>query len=100
MRGFALALTTLAPVAITLIAGLALQHRLAGGGGEAEEAALLAASGGLASRNGPTLDLRLAGGAVLALTDRRRCGDLPCPAPLATRYRFRGWDAQAGGYRR
>ena len=65
----------------------------------ADEVAALAASGGLAERRGPQLDLRLASGALLTLTDRQRCGDLPCPAEIAVHYRYLGWDGAAGGYR-
>jgi hypothetical protein len=63
-----------------------------------EESAALSATGGLAWRDGPSLHLHLKGGAVLTLTDRVTCGDLACPASLATQYRFRGWDSRAGGY--
>ena len=64
-----------------------------------EEAAALAASGGIAWRDGPELHLRLKGGELLTLADRADCGDLPCPAGLERHYRYLGWSSAAGGYR-
>jgi hypothetical protein len=64
-----------------------------------DEAAALAASNGLAWRNGPALQLRMKSGEVLTLTDRATCGDLACPGFIAVHYRYLGWDAEGGGYR-
>lgn len=101
--------TRLLIVALALaaaVAGLALFNRPppAPGAGpapppEPDEPAALAASGGIARRDGAALQLRLKGGELLTLTDRTRCGDLPCPAGLARRYRYLGWNAAGGGYR-
>jgi hypothetical protein len=66
--------------------------------GPAAEAAALADSHGLATRSGPALNLRMKSGEVVTLTDRVRCGDLDCPAGLATSYRYQGWDEKVGGY--
>ncbi len=65
---------------------------------DADETAALAASNGLAWRDGPALSLRLKSGEVLSLTDHLNCGDLPCPPDLTTQYRFMGWDTRNGGY--
>lgn len=65
----------------------------------AAEAAALTQSKGLAWRNGPTLNVRMKSGELLALTDRRKCGDLACPKELSAWYRYLGWDRKAGGYR-
>ena len=64
----------------------------------AAEAAAIADSHGLVSRSGLTLDLRMKSGEVVTLTDRVKCGDLACPAGLATAYRYLGWDEKVGGY--
>lgn len=98
MRNFVAALAIVAPVVAVAAAGIALQDRLAGSDRD-NEGALLAASGGLAHREGPSLALVMETGAVIVLTDRIVCGDLPCPGPVAARYRYRGWDATAGGHR-
>jgi hypothetical protein len=37
-------------------------------------------------------------GEVVTLTDRVKCGDLDCPAGLATSYRYQGWEEKVGGY--
>lgn len=63
-----------------------------------DEPAALAASGGIAWRDGAVLSLRLKSGEVMALTDRADCGDLPCPPDVARGYRYLGWDSAAGGY--
>lgn len=63
-----------------------------------DEAPLLAASDGLVWRDGDTLNFRLKSGEILTLTDRSKCGDLPCPKELSIRYRYLGWDGAAGGY--
>jgi len=63
------------------------------------ESAAIAESHGLVTRAGATLDLRMKSGEVVTLTDRAKCGDLPCPAGLATSYRYLGWDEKIGGYR-
>ena len=97
MRGFVFALATAAPVAVVAIAGVAFQDRLSGAV-DAEEVAV-AASHGLVKRDGPSLSLLVETGAALVLTDRLSCGDLPCPDRAAAQYRYRGWDARAGGYR-
>lgn len=97
MRGILLALVTAAPVAVVAIAGVALQDRLSGNG-DAEQAAI-SDSNGLVHRDGGVLSLIVNTGAALALTDRLVCGDLPCPEGAAKAYRYRGWDARAGGYR-
>jgi hypothetical protein len=65
----------------------------------APETELLAASHGLARREGDNLLLLQKSGEVLALTDHVQCGDLPCPKPLAVSYRYLGWDERIGGYR-
>jgi hypothetical protein len=95
MRRFAIALATLAPVVVTAVAGVALQDRLAGG---SDEDRALDASQGLAWRDGPALHFRMATGAILILTDRIRCGDVACPAAMAARYRYLGWNDTVGGY--
>ena len=64
-----------------------------------EEAAALAGGKGLVWRDGQTLNFRMKPGQVLSLTDHVSCGDLPCPPDLAARYRYLGWNADAGGYR-
>jgi hypothetical protein len=64
-----------------------------------DEAEALAASHGLARRDGTTLLLRQKSGEVVALSDHLQCGDLPCPKPLAVSYRYLGWDERIGGYR-
>ncbi|HMA48237.1 MAG TPA: hypothetical protein VKP60_00715 [Magnetospirillaceae bacterium] len=64
----------------------------------AAEAAALADSHGLVTRTGPALNLRMKSGEVVTLTDRVRCGDLDCPANLATSYRYQGWEEKVGGY--
>jgi hypothetical protein len=97
MRGIVQALAIIAPVVGIAIAGVALQDRMSTNSGA--EPAAIAASAGLVHRNGPVLTLLVDSGAALALTDRAICGDLPCPERAATRYRYRGWDARAGGYR-
>jgi hypothetical protein len=66
---------------------------------EVSEAEALAASHGLARREGPTLVLLQKSGEAVALTDHLQCGDLPCPKPLAVSYRYLGWDEKIGGYR-
>jgi hypothetical protein len=63
------------------------------------ESELLAASHGLARRDGGNLFLAQRSGEVLILTDHILCGDMPCPKSLAVSYRYLGWDAQIGGYR-
>ncbi|HIJ37305.1 MAG TPA: hypothetical protein HPP80_00280 [Rhodospirillaceae bacterium] len=65
----------------------------------AEEEALLAASAGLARRHSDMLQLRLKTGETLILTDRRMCGDLPCPPMIARQYYYLGWNSGMGGYR-
>ncbi len=65
----------------------------------AAEASLIGDSHGLVVRNGPALELRMKSGEVVVLTDRSKCGDLPCPAGLAPAYRYLGWDEKVGGYR-
>jgi hypothetical protein len=97
MRRLLVAAATLGPVVLTAIAGLALEDRIAHRV-DAEPTALVT-SKGLAWREGPTLKLRMDSGAVLALTDRTACGDLPCPDTTAARFRYVGWDERAGGYR-
>ena len=62
------------------------------------EAAILADSHGLVTKVGPMLNLRMKSGEVVTLTDRVRCGDLDCPASLATSYRYGGWEEKVGGY--
>ncbi len=69
-----------------------------GGGATTAERAAIAATHGLVRRQGPALSMKLHSGAQLTLTDRSRCGDLPCPADLKEQYRFRGWSARLGGY--
>ncbi len=97
MRRFVIAAATLAPVVLTAIAGVAFQDRISRPADP--ERAALATSNGLAWREGPTLKLRMDSGAVLSLTDRLVCGDLPCPDSIAGRFRYLGWDERAGGYR-
>jgi len=97
LRGILVALLTVAPVAVTAIVGLALEHPLSGAFDP--EQTEISASHGLVKRDGAVLSLFLAGGASLALTDRLTCGDLPCPDRATTKYRYRGWDEEAGGYR-
>ncbi|HMA52569.1 MAG TPA: hypothetical protein VKP60_22565 [Magnetospirillaceae bacterium] len=63
------------------------------------ESAAIAESHGLVTRSGVALDLRMKSGEVVTLTDRAKCGELPCPAGLATSYRYLGWDEKVGGYR-
>lgn len=65
----------------------------------AAESAMIGDSHGLVTRNGPVLELRMKTGEVVNLTDRGKCGDLPCPAGLATSYRYLGWDEKVGGFR-
>lgn len=98
MRNFITALAVAAPVVAVAAAGIVLQDRMAGADHD-QEGALLAASRGLANREGPSLALAMETGAVIVLTDRMSCGDLPCPGAIAARYRYRGWDAVAGGHR-
>jgi hypothetical protein len=97
MRRLVVAAATLAPVVLTAVAGVALQERVAPPVDKEQTA--LATSKGLAWRDGPTLRLRMDSGAVLSLTDRMSCGDLPCPTTIASRFRYVGWDDRAGGYR-
>lgn len=66
--------------------------------GSKAESELLAASHGLARRDGLRLELVQKSGEILALTDHRQCGDLPCPKDLALSYRYLGWDEAIGGY--
>jgi len=63
------------------------------------ESSAIMDSHGLVTRNGPVLELRMKTGEVVTLTDRAKCGDLPCPGGLATSYRYLGWDEKVGGYR-
>jgi hypothetical protein len=65
----------------------------------AAEAAAIEGSHGLVTRSGGVLNLRMKSGEVVALTDRSKCGDLPCPVGLAPSYRYLGWDEKVGGYR-
>jgi len=62
------------------------------------EGDLLAASHGLAKREGARLDLVQKSGESLSLTDHLQCGDLACPKDLAVSYRYLGWDVAIGGY--
>ena len=64
-----------------------------------DEAIALTNSNGLVWRDGAALNFRMKPGQSLTLTDRVSCGDLPCPPDLAARYRYLGWDGEAGGYR-
>jgi len=66
--------------------------------GSAAESELLAASHGLARRQGGSLVLAQQSGETLTLTDHQQCGDLPCPKALAVSYRYLGWDERIGGY--
>ncbi|MDR3438500.1 hypothetical protein [Telmatospirillum sp.] len=63
-----------------------------------DDAAAIAASKGLAWRDGNGLSLRLKSGEILTLADRVTCGDLPCPPELSARYRYLGWNETSGGY--
>ena len=56
-------------------------------------------SHGLAARKGAALELRMKSGETVILSDRARCGDLPCPAGLTVAYRYAGWDEKVAGYR-
>ena len=94
----------LVPLLLAGVAGLVVYTRQPATPGQPaadgiSEAAALAASGGIAWRDGPVLHLRLKGGEVMALTDRALCGDLPCPPDVARDYRYLGWNSAAGGYR-
>jgi len=64
-----------------------------------QEDSAITASGGLVWRETDRLSLKLQGGEPLILEDRRKCGDLPCPAALASDFHYRGWDERLGGYR-
>jgi hypothetical protein len=68
------------------------------GQGAVAESAALAASKGMAWRNGEALNLRTKSGGVLTLTDRVACGDIACPEGIAVRYRYGGWSEKGGGY--
>jgi hypothetical protein len=54
------------------------------------EAPLIAASKGKATRDGPHLALRLAGGRTLSLTDDLVCGQVACPQQLFRSYDYAG----------
>lgn len=64
----------------------------------AAEAASLVDSHGLVTRSGTALNLRMKSGEVVTLIDRIRCGDIDCPAGIATAYRYEGWEEKVGGY--
>ena len=89
----------MAPVVATAVAGVALQDRLNVGFGGSDESRAIADSNGLVWRDSAALHLRMSTGAVLVLTDRITCGGLPCPASMASQYRYLGWDPSVGGYR-
>ncbi len=55
---------------------------------DAAEATTLLSSNGLVWRDGGLLNLRTKSGAVLTLTDRVTCGDVPCPTGIVVRYRL------------
>lgn len=67
--------------------------------GSAAEQDLLAASHGLARRDGASLSLVEKSGEVVTFTDHLRCGDLPCPKQLALSFVYLGWDEKIVGYR-
>lgn len=97
IRGYVTVVAIAAPVVAVALAGIVLQDRLAATSDA--EGPLLAGSHGLAHREGPALALAMETGAIIVLTDRTACGDLPCPPAIAARFRYRGWDETVGGYR-